>query len=370
MKNIKIFLCVFLIFAMTAANLAGCGRDPDRTYQPQDYINFLYSDDIDENGFWAGIRAADYVEMFNYQAMTIPKDVHQITDAHVQSQVNNLLADFSSSEYITDRAVADGDKVNIDYVGSVGGVEFSGGSTGGMGAYVTAGSSEYIDDFLTQIIGHMPGDTVNVEVTFPENYGNEELNGKEALFVTVINYIVEEVINDLSDDFVAENLFDEHGWRTIDEMQKGIREILQKNSIQHYIQQYFLNEVTVKSVPDKLIRYQEKSMLSYYNEYASQYEMEIDGFLNAYVGVSGVDELLELNYDGNLQEATLSIITQAIAEDAGIAITDADLTNYFAKYYGSGDYTDYAEYFGLPYLKQNVLRLIVIDYISDRAVLE
>ena len=96
-----------------------------------------------------------------------------------------------SVEYSTDTSltVKDGDTVNIDYVGSVDGVEFDGGSTKGRGADLTIGSGTYIDDFEEQLIGAHPGDTVEVNVTFPENYGDEELNGKDALFVVEVNGI-------------------------------------------------------------------------------------------------------------------------------------------------------------------------------------
>lgn len=98
-----------------------------------------------------------------------------------------------SSSYLTDTSltVEDGDTVNIDYVGSIDGVEFDGGSTNGSGTDLVIGSGSYIDDFEEQLIGAHPGDTVDVTVTFPEDYGNEELNGKEALFVVTINGIYE-----------------------------------------------------------------------------------------------------------------------------------------------------------------------------------
>ena len=93
--------------------------------------------------------------------------------------------------YSTDSSltVQDGDSVNIDYVGSINGVEFDGGSTQGAGATLVIGSGSYIDDFEEQLIGSHPGDEVDVVVTFPEDYGNEELNGKEALFEVTVNGI-------------------------------------------------------------------------------------------------------------------------------------------------------------------------------------
>ena len=89
----------------------------------------------------------------------------------------------------TSLTIEDGDTVNIDYVGSIDGVEFEGGNTNGNGADLVIGSHTSIDDFEEQLIGHHPGDSVDVTVTFPEDYGKDELNGKEALFKVTINGI-------------------------------------------------------------------------------------------------------------------------------------------------------------------------------------
>ena len=99
----------------------------------------------------------------------------------------------TTPSYSTDTSltVEDGDTVNIDYVGSIDGVEFDGGNTNGAGTDLTIGSGLYIDDFEEQLIGAHPGDTVEVNVTFPENYSNEELSGKDAVFEVVINGIYE-----------------------------------------------------------------------------------------------------------------------------------------------------------------------------------
>lgn len=100
--------------------------------------------------------------------------------------------DAGTDAYSTDSSltVEDGDTVNIDYVGSVDGVEFDGGSTQGNGADLTIGSGRYIDDFEEQLIGAHPGDEVEVYVTFPDPYqNNTDLSGKEALFEVTINGI-------------------------------------------------------------------------------------------------------------------------------------------------------------------------------------
>lgn len=106
----------------------------------------------------------------------------ETADTQEQSETETLVTD-------TSVAVEDGDTVNIDYVGTIDGVEFSGGNTQGQGTDLTIGSGTYIDDFEEQLIGHYVGETVEVDVTFPENYGNDDLNGKDAVFQVTINGI-------------------------------------------------------------------------------------------------------------------------------------------------------------------------------------
>ena len=372
MKNYKMFICIFLVFAMLPVLLSGCSKktnEPSAAGDPASNTAFSYSDGIDENGFWKDIKALDYVETFNYQAVSIPGNVPQISDDDLQTEIDKLLANYSTDKKVTDRAIVDGDTVNIDYVGSVDGVEFEGGSTGGRGTDVTAGSTNYIDDFLVQIIGHTPGETMNVEVTFPANYQEASLQGKDALFVTTINYITEKETVDLTDTFVSENLSDTYHWKTVDEMKKGMRTKLEKSALQNYIRNYLTDEVAVLSVPEQLTKYQENAMVNFYRESAKNYNVGLEEYLNNAAGVSNVDALIESNKSSNLKSATYALVTQAVAEDANLSVSDEDLVNFFAEYVGSSDYSSYEEQYGLPYLKQVTLCQKVLDYISDHAVI-
>lgn len=99
----------------------------------------------------------------------------------------------AASTYLTDEelTVKDGDTVNIDYIGYIGGEEFEGGNTKEQGTDLVIGSGDYIDDFEEQLIGAHPGDVVEVRVTFPEDYYNETYAGQDALFITTVNGIYE-----------------------------------------------------------------------------------------------------------------------------------------------------------------------------------
>ena len=402
MKKKRTLAAVCFLLAVCLAITAGCGKGKDKAASDGDAADstvsdnaagdggatvgvensgsgdgddgaagaaFSYSAGIDENGFWEGIRALDHVEIFDYHAMEFPPDSYQISDDEMQSEIDAMLASFASGEQVTDRPVANGDTVNIDYVGSIGGVPFDNGSTEEMGTDVTIGVTEYIDDFLEQLIGHMPGETVNVNVTFPANYHAEDLQGKDALFVTVINYIVVTVTPEISDAFVEENLFPYYGWSTVSDVEEGIRSEFKTMGMQQYIQYYFIEEVTVHSVPEQIIEYQEKYMLNYYLRYASYSGMGLDDYLLYYEGISSVEELIEVTRDINTTSAVFYLVIQAIAEDAGFSVTEADLADYFLSNAGTSDYSMEEEEYGLPFLKQNLLCNMVLDYILDNAVL-
>ena len=111
------------------------------------------------------------------------------TDTTADDNTDNNSAGYSTDASLT---VEDGDTVNIDYVGSVDGVEFEGGSTRGQGTDLVIGSGSYIDDFEEQLIGAHSGDEIDVYATFPDPYNNNpDLSGKEALFEVTINGIYE-----------------------------------------------------------------------------------------------------------------------------------------------------------------------------------
>lgn len=383
MKHTK-FFCVLLSLILLLIPLAGCGNTDDgsSTLSSEtgsqssseaveiDDTDFTYSGAIDDNGFWKGITALDYVELFDYKAIAVPSDTHEITDEAIQAQIDSILASYTTSAQVTDRAVVDGDTVNIDYVGSVDGVEFDGGNTNGTGTEVTIGVTIYIDNFLEQLIGHNPGDTFNVEVTFPEDYGQEELNGKDAIFVTTINHIVEKNEAELTDEFVTENLTGTYKATTVAELKDEIKEDLQKNAIKSFMQSYVTENTTVKSVPDLILNYQEQYMVKFYEDYAVSFNMEMEDFLASYGGVSSVEELIENNVDSNKETATYYLILQAIAEDADITVDDADVAAYFKENMGSEDYAEQQEQYGLPYIKQVTLCEMVLDYLTQNAELE
>ena len=174
----KKVLAASLTLALAAAMMSGCGnskkndtaQEQTTESQAQTTPTVDYSQGLNDDGTLKGDDGA-YVTLCDYSSIEIPESEISVEDSEVDTEVDSLMTNFQTENQVKDRAVKDGDVVNIDYVGTVDGEEFDGGSAEGYN--LTIGSGSFIDDFEDQLIGHKPGDEVKVEVTFPDDYSSE-----------------------------------------------------------------------------------------------------------------------------------------------------------------------------------------------------
>lgn len=382
MKKKFSYLSILLALVILTASFAACGNKDGESNSSitgssnnstssnsnTDDSDFDYSGILTDTGYIKDVTAKDLVKMADYKSLKIPSADVTASENDIQTEIDMTYLT-QSTKQITDRAVVDGDTVNIDYVGSTDGVEFSGGSTGGAGTEVTIGVTSYIDDFLEQLIGHKPGETFDVNVTFPDSYpNNPDLQGKEAVFVTTINYIAETVTPELSDSFVEENFSESKGWKTVDAMKASIKEELERKKVLNYVSNYLKTEFTVETIPDEIIKYHEGIVIDYYKGYATYYGVEFDEFLTSYMDGASIEDLLTENSEGTLEEASYVLVIQAIAEELKFVPTEDDVKSYFADI-DIDDYSEYEESYGMPYLKQAALEYMVLEYIADNATI-
>ena len=266
-----------------------------------------YSKGLAENGHIDGVTALDYVTLpADYAAIPLAAGTADVSDEDVQAQIDMILAQFAEPTQVTDRAIEDGDQVNIDYSGSIDGEKFDGGTASSYMA--TAGSAEFIDDFLTQIIGHTPGETFDVEVTFPDPYkSNPDLAGKDALFEVTINYIEESVPPEFTDDFVKENLTASYGWESAEHARESIREDLRQGQISQFVWNYIMENSTVSEVPQAVLDFQSGAMLNQLKGQASMYGIDSATFLQA-MGVASEEAFLEQYAEDIKSSATQLLI--------------------------------------------------------------
>lgn len=371
---------ILMAGALTAGLMAGCDKLPGDSSSGASSAasssaastdSFDYSAPFDENGLWKDVTALDYVTLATYKGVEVPSSVYTIADDAVDTQVNSILSGYSTTNQVLDRAVADGDTINIDYVGKIDGTEFDGGNTQGQGTDVTIGTTSYIDDFIDQLVGHTPGETFDVNVTFPDSYpNNTALQGKDAVFSVTINYIAEKVTPELTDDFVATNLTDTYGWTTVDEMREGIRQQQSETAIQTYLWKQISEGSKVSDMPQSVVDFQKDSERASVEASAAQYGVDVATLL-ASNGITGsVEDWLAGRQDLYKTKAEAALIDQAIAEDAGLSVSEDDIKSFFKTNMGSEDYSDAQSFYGIGFIKNTVLSQKVFDYVRNSAVLK
>ncbi len=232
------------------------------------------------------------------------------------------------------------------------------------------GQTQYVDDFIDQLIGHNTNDSFDITVTFPDDYHQTELRGKDAVFAITINAISVTGLPQITDDFVAQNLAANYGWTTVAEMNETVQAGLSRDSRLTFVRDYLLNQIPVKDIPDSVMEYQKQSMLSYYQSQADSYGLALNDYVSQALGLADVDELVQEAETDLRNAAIYSLASQAVAEAAAITVSEQEVSDYFLETTGSEDYSLYAEQDGMPYLKQVVLWNKVVALIIDLAVSE
>ena len=195
-------------------------------------INTNYSEQIEDNGMIKNVKAADYIKTADYNNITANLSDIEYSDESVEADIEKLLENNMVLDKNGELTAKNEDKVNIDYVGKVDGVEFEGGTA--QGSDITLGSGKLIDDFEAQIEGHHPGDVFDVEVTFPEEYPNDEtLAGRDAVFSVTLNGIYAKP--EFTDEFVQEKLSDYAS--TAEEYRKYLKDTNYKNNLLKFVKE-------------------------------------------------------------------------------------------------------------------------------------
>jgi trigger factor len=326
---------------------------------------------ITDDGKIEGVNVTDVLTLVDYTNISVPADEVAATDEEVDEDINSTLEGYQYASEDTSLEIADGDTVNIDYVGTIDGEEFDGGSSDGEGYDLTIGSGTFVDDFEDQLIGYHPGDEVSVEVTFPDDYSTEELAGKDAVFAVTINSIT--VTPELTDEFVAENL-DIDGVTTASEYRDYIANVYYEEHLEDYLTDYIVENSTVKSYPKAYLKsmkavtkYNDEYMLSYYNQMFSSYG--ITAYENLW-DLRGEDITDELSYEKELttraQESVKSaLVYQGIFEDAGLSIDVDNLLSDMSDEYGEDYAQNMLDTYGQGYMAQAEIMNVVNDYLMD-----
>ena len=276
------------------------------------------------------LNADDYVTLGEYKGIELNETPPVVSDDDVDQYINTyVLSSQATIEPVEDRTdVREGDTVNIDYAGYRDGVAFSGGTA--QGYDLTIGSGTFIPGFEDGLIGSNVGDTVSLDLTFPENYSNTDLAGAAVVFEVKINSISVTKLPELTDELVQE--LDIGDCSTVEELRSYMYDYLYssaessyKSTLKNDITKAVMDNCTFKEeLPGKLIDRYYDALIEDMSETASYYGMDLTTYIqNAY----NMDEETYTGIvRGNAQNmAEQYIMFQAIADMEGLNMTDEEI---------------------------------------------
>lgn len=254
-----------------------------------------------------------FMTLGEYKGIELEKTIYTVTEEDIDNQIAANLAAMPVELTDPEATVAVGDTINLDYSGSVDGEVFDGGTAEGQS--LTIGSGQFIDGFEDQMVGMKVGESGEIEVTFPEEYHSEELQGKDAVFAVTVNSISRP-----QEEVTEEWLLANTEYTTIEEYRESIRTELEttneqttQNELSEAAWLAVFTTASFKQYPKDLVSacYDEQKLS--YEYYASSYGMEYQEFLES----AGIieDDLMEAAKDSTQVSLTLDYICSK--EDMG-----------------------------------------------------
>ena len=330
-----------------------------------------YSAMLNEDGSIKDVDVTQYVKTFDVNDVKIAKSDVEFTDEDMEENIKNQLETYKELSTDAELTVADGDEVNIDYVGTMDGEEFEGGSAQ---AYdLTIGSNSFIDDFETQLVGSHPGDQVTVDVTFPDPYeNNPDYAGKDASFAVTVNGIYQ--VGEFNDAFVEKNL-SQYG-KTVEEYKEEIRKTNEESNLAAAVNNYVNDHISADSYPKDYLKHlkslqmtMDQQEFDYMAQMYAAYGMTFDyADVMAYKQVSSTAEYEKMLTEEAQKTCLKNMAYQELAAQAGITVTDEDYDAFLEE---NSVTEENQESFGRAYLIQNyVLPEKVRDYLAEHATVE
>lgn len=375
---------VVLALALSMSFMTGCGDSNGTSGKLDNTASKATSSDATESADnsseeFASIEdmvdqyAAD-VTLGEYKGMEYEEKGTDVTDDEVQAKVDSFVNGLATFDKDTTSEAKNGDTVNIDFVGTVDGEEFEGGNTNGSGYDLLLGSGSFIDNFEDQIIGHKPGETFTVDVTFPENYSQDktELNGKAAKFETTLNYIKVNKPATYNDELVANNT----SYKTTAEYEAAVREQLKQDkedsalaSAQNEVMVAVINNTTIENISAEDVQANADNIISSIKAQAESNGMEYETYLYYYYRYDDVDTFEQYVQQVCEESQKERMVVCAIAKKENISITDDEADKYLSNYAEKNSVDESALRQNLTdiEIKYNALAEKVMNFLMDNA---
>jgi trigger factor len=318
--------------------------------------------------FKAVVPIRPEVTLGDYRGFNFKPEIDEIDDPRVEKVIDELRDQNATLAAVEDRGAQDGDYAVISFIGTTDGEPFEGGTSERMPLIL--GQERLIPGFEGNLVGHKVGDTIEFDITFPEDYGEPALAGKVAHFSVEIKELREKIQPDLDEDFIASL----GRFSSLDELRADIRRRLEANALDRArhdfadkIIEYAVANATVE-LPDVLIDQEVEVMHDEFRASLARQGITEEAYLKA-VEKTGDDLHADFRPNADRRAKTLLVLSK-VADAEGVeaddAAVDAEVERGRERYAGDARLTEYfASERGRAFIRSTLRRSRVVEQIID-----
>lgn len=289
--------------------------------------------------YTATVTVYPEIELGEYKGLDIKKPTYEVDENEIEKQIEDMRAKNARVEVkAEDAAIEKGDIAVIDFKGFVDDVAFNGGE--GTDYSLEIGSGTFIDNFEEQLIGLKVGDKKEVNVTFPENYGNEDLNGKPAKFEVEVKTIKVKELPELDDEFAK----DVAAVESLAELKENLKNTIEKNNNDKAEREFeeavitAIIETSKMDVPEVMISQEIDAMMQDLEGRLKYQGLNLEQYME-YTG-NTVDKMRDFMKENAERKVKADLVLEAVAKAEEIKATDEQVKERaleLAKMYGQKD---------------------------------
>ena len=273
----------------------------------------------------AEVAVKPEVKLGDYKGMSVSKQDTEVSDADVDAELENKRQQQAELVLKEDEPAAKGDTVVIDYVGTVDGEKFDGGSADNYSLELCSGS--FIPGFEDQLIGHKADEDVDVKVTFPEDYHAKNLAGKEAVFNVKIHEVKEKQLPDLDDEFAKDV---DEDVDTLDDLKAKTKKQLQeqkeeaaKSAIEDEAIDEAVKNAEIGDIPQAMLDQDTDRQVQQY--LAGMQQQGINPQMYFQITGTSEDDLKKQFASDADKRIKTNLVLEAIVKDANLTASDDDI---------------------------------------------
>lgn len=262
------------------------------------------------------------VKLGEYKGIELEKNTVEIKDEDVDKEIDNIQQRYAKLA-VTDGPAEMKDVLNIDFEGKVDGQLFEGGTAENYP--LELGSKSFIEGFEEQLVGTKPGETKEVKVTFPEDYRNEDLAGKDAVFTVNVKDIKRKEMAPLDDEFAK----DVSEFETMQELRTDIENKLKEaaeKKAERDVKEAAINKVVENAeleVPESMIETRVQGMLNEFVYSLQRQGISLDYYLQA--TNNSLEDIKEAYHAGAEASVKGDLVLEAIGKAEGIESSPEDV---------------------------------------------